>query len=178
MSLPLQNGFSVVSRVCSNRMNYALNDKDEQIHIDDAKSGDPYKCPECKARAVARKGDVYRHHYSHYGQTKCCYYEPRAEPSESKLVNHGSQNPTLDTPNVCPYAEEAKRHAEMVEREIAFKKNREIANAKKMEDDKRRKEIRDKQRAYVQMRVRQSGHGDTIRESKRILHPSETCDET
>jgi hypothetical protein len=139
-------------------MNYALNVKDEQIHIDDAKTGDFYKCPECKARAVARKGEVYRHHYSHYGATKCCYYEPRAEPAPKPVpVEHGPQNPTLDTPNVCPYAEAKERS----ERLLAEKK----ARYKKTSDERR---------AYVQMRVRQSGHGDTIRESKRILHPSET----
>lgn len=158
-------------------MNYALNDKDVQIHIDDATTGEHYKCPECKQRATARKGEIYRHHFAHYGQTKCGFYDyiPIAQPP--KAIEHGPQNPTLDTPNVCPYAEEAKRHAEMLEREVNFKKNREIANAKKAEDDARRKVIRDKQRAYVQMRVRQQGQGHTITPAKRVYHESENvCD--
>jgi len=141
-------------------MNYALNDKDVQIHIDDAKTGEHYKCPECKQRATARKGEVYRHHFSHYGQTKCGFYDSFPVAQLPKEVEHGPQNPTLDTPNVCPYKEAKDK-----------------ADAQQAEKDKKRKKTSDERRSYVQMRVRQSGHGDTITPAKRVYHESEdVCD--
>jgi competence CoiA-like predicted nuclease len=52
------------------KFGWALNNKEELLHISEASSGDNgYVCPICKAPVIARKGDERGHHFAHKEKT-------------------------------------------------------------------------------------------------------------
>lgn len=48
----------------------------------EAQKGKCYTCIDCAERVILKKGEIRKHHFAHYAQSKCTYYE---HPNESQL---------------------------------------------------------------------------------------------
>ena len=48
----------------------------------DAQKGRSYTCIDCEQCVILRKGEIRKHHYAHYAQSTCTYYE---HPNESQI---------------------------------------------------------------------------------------------
>lgn len=50
---------------------YALNTDNSVVYPSDARKGEHYFCPKCKAPVIVKQGDVRVHHFAHKSDTNC-----------------------------------------------------------------------------------------------------------
>lgn len=54
---------------------YAFDSESRLIHIDDAKKGKEYRCPNCGGIMIPKQGEKRAKHFAHKANTENCSYE-------------------------------------------------------------------------------------------------------